>query len=121
MECTIDFVCKIGGSVLSEKEKYETLCLTSLTKVSVVLQKAYALQKSFIIIHGAGLGFNVVAMDHVFTYRDFLPNTCIRKSLSVLDHSATSMPKNMVWPPAVSQIFRVLSFVLALLLQDNLS
>ena len=50
----MDFICKVGGSVLSNKGHFETLLEDNIETVSNRFLVARKLNMSFVVVHGAG-------------------------------------------------------------------
>ena len=53
----LDFICKLGGSAITAKEKLETIDIEAITTISKLLNFARIKGKQYIVVHGAGLVF----------------------------------------------------------------
>jgi len=54
MPVEIDFVVKLGGSAITNKDVVETLNVDALNGAAEVLAKCYSCGVRFIVAHGAG-------------------------------------------------------------------
>jgi len=54
MTVEIDFVVKLGGSAITDKDVFETLNADALNAAAEVLAQCYRRGLSFIVAHGAG-------------------------------------------------------------------
>jgi len=66
MTVEIDFIVKLGGSAITDKDVFETLNVDALNSAADVLAECFHLDLRFIVAHGAGyyncLVFSVVFM-----------------------------------------------------------
>jgi len=63
MTIEIDFVVKLGGSAITNKDMHETLNVDAVTAAADVLAECYHLGQRFIVAHGAGKVFSVLHVD----------------------------------------------------------
>ena len=54
MMVEIDFVVKLGGSAITDKDIHETLNVAAVTAAADVLAECFHLGLRFIVAHGAG-------------------------------------------------------------------
>ena len=55
MEGKVDFVVKLGGSAVTDKDQFETVNLENIKRAAKVLTESWKHGRRFIVVHGAGL------------------------------------------------------------------
>jgi len=77
MTVEIDFVVKLGGSAITNKDAFEILNVDALDAAADVLAECYRLDLRFIVAHGAGYIFNFLTFGVASSSTDMVSNSFV--------------------------------------------